>query len=252
MLLIQLAAVVAFLALWELFSLTPFAQRAQMPGAITSFATMFGLWGTGPYWGAIGGTLGAWAFALLASIVIGVPLGLIIGRSGIVYTSTHFVVDFLRTLPALALVPLGLLLFGPTHFMAIALAFFASVWPLLIQSVYAGKNADPMLHRMARSFRLRTRDRILYVLVPDALAFIWPGLRLATTAALLVTIAAEMIGLVTGSIGDAIAQSQLDTSPPDLFAYVLTSCFLGLGINAVLGLVQSRVLWWHPAFRGRA
>lgn len=248
--LLQVAAVVGFLVLWELFALTPTAAKADMPGALESIRRLGELVLTGKYWAALAATSGSWAVALTASIVIGVPAGLAIGRSRRVLDSTKWSIDFLRTIPSVAFIPLALLLMGRTQAMVIVVAVIPAVWPLVIQSIYAGQQADPVLGRVARSFRLTVADRIRYVLAPDVLAFVWPGLRLATTAALLVTVSAELIGGSKG-IGSEIMNAQIYNRSATLYAWVLTACFLGLLINAVLSVLQRRLLWWHPSMRGK-
>jgi ABC-type nitrate/sulfonate/bicarbonate transport system permease component len=200
------------------------------------------------YWGALGITVLGWAIALLASVVVGIALGLTIGRNQRAQDSTHFLIDFLRTIPSLAIVPLLLLLLGTGIGMVAVTAFLTAVWPVLIQSIYAGRLADPSLHQVARSFRLTRWDRVRYVLTPDAIAFIWPGLRLAVTASLLSTVAAQLIGSAPG-IGQQILKAQLADRTDSLFAWVLTAAALGLLINALLMWAQRRVLWWHPSMR---
>ncbi|MFD1211506.1 ABC transporter permease [Arthrobacter sp. GCM10027362] len=248
--LLQVAAVVGFFALWELFALTPTAAKADMPGALESIGRLGELVLTGKYWAALASTTGSWAVALAASIVIGVPAGLAIGRSRRILDSTKWSIDFLRTIPSVAFIPLALLLMGRTQAMVIVVAVIPAVWPLVIQAIYAGQQADPVLGRVARSFRLTVADRIRYVLAPDVLAFVWPGLRLATTAALLVTVSAELIGGSKG-IGSEIMNAQIYNRSATLYAWVLTACFLGLLINAVLAVLQRKLLWWHPSMRGK-
>jgi len=247
---LQVAATGLALAAWFLFARTGLADKADMPGPVETLSALWELWKTAGYWQAVGGTVRAWALGLLLSIAIGVPVGLLIGRSRRSFESTRFMIDFLRTIPSLALVPLALLLFGQSLTMVIVVCCLATVWPLLIQSIYAGQHADHYLHTVARSFRLSRWHRIAYVLAPEALAFIWPGLRIAATASLLVTIGAELVGAVRGTLGFNLLEAQAFNQPAFLFAYVLTSCALGLMINGGLLLLQRRLLWWHPAWRG--
>lgn len=250
-LLLQAAVVALFFGTWHVFSLSEFAAKAEMPSPAGSLARLWELLFTDEYWRSLGTTVRSWATALAICVVVGIPCGLLIGRSRRAFDSTKFAIDFLRTIPSLALVPLALLLFGQTVTMVVLVCCLAAVWPLLIQSIYAGQHADPDLHRVARSFRLTRSDRIRYVLAPEALAFIWPGLRLSVTAALLVTIGAELVGSARGTLGYRILEAQVFNQPETLYAYVLTACLLGLTINGALVLVQRRLLWWHPSIRSR-
>lgn len=221
-----------------------------MPGPIDTLSTLGQLVVTGEFWASMGWTVLAWGVALLVCIVIGVPLGLAIGRYRRVDDSTRFLIDFLRTIPSLALIPLVLLLFGTTLTMVVIVAVLAAIWPLLIQSIYAAQQVDPMLFQVSRSFRLKPLDRLRFVLVPDVTAFIWPGLRLAVTAALLVTVGAQLIGGAPG-IGSSMQEALLLDKPNVMFAYVVASAVLGLSINAILMVLQAKLLWWHPSVRGR-
>ncbi len=248
-LLSQIVVVILFFAGWHLFSLSDMAHRASMPGPIEVFARLFGMLVTGEYWLSVGSTTLSWLLSLLMCIVIGVPFGLLIGRSMKLDWSVKFLIDFLRTIPSLALIPLVLLLLGPSNAMVVVVSFLAAVWPLLIQSIYAGKGLDPVLFQVSRSFRLRMRDRIRFVLAPDVLAFVWPGLRLAVTASLLVTVGAELIGGAPG-IGSAIQQALLFNQQDTMFAFVVTSALFGLIVNFLLLGLQRRLLWWHPSMRG--
>lgn len=246
----QALVVLGFLVVWGLFAQTPTADRADMPGPLAAFAELFERAATAEYWEAVVSTIGSWSMALLIALVVGVPLGLIIGRSRMAFDSSKWTIDFLRTIPSVAFVPLALLMLGRSQLMVIIVAAIPAVWPLIIQSIYAGQQADPILHRVARTYHLTWRDRVLYVLAPDALAFIWPGVRLATTAALLVTIFAELLGGTVG-IGSAIMEAQIYNRPAALYAWVLTACFLGLILNGLLALVQKKLLAWHPSMRGK-
>jgi ABC-type nitrate/sulfonate/bicarbonate transport system permease component len=242
--------VLGFLALWEVFSRTPVADRADMPGPLAVGERLAEFVVTADYWEVLGATISSWSMALLAAVLVGIPVGLAIGRNTRAFDSTKWTIDFLRTIPSVAFVPLALLLLGRSQSMVVIVALIPALWPLIIQSIYAGQQADPVLHRVALSFRLTFRDRLRYVLAPDALAFIWPGIRLATTAALLVTVFAELLGGAKG-MGSEIMEAQIYNRPENLYAWVVTACFLGLLINGGLAFLQRKLLWWHPSLRGR-
>lgn len=247
-LVLQTAVVIGSVLIWHLFSLSPMAHKADMPGPTETFAELFALLPTSAFWSSIGATVLAWVIAFAACLVVGIPAGLVIGRNQRISDSTHFLIDFLRTIPPIALIPLSLLVLGPTITMVTVSAFLAGIWPILIQSVYAGRQLDPMLFQVSRSFRLKPLHRIRYVLAPDILAFIWPGIRLAVTAALLVTVAAQLIGGAPG-IGSSIQNALLSEKPVTMFAYVIAAALFGLAINAGLVLIQAKLLWWHPSLR---
>ncbi|WP_167046800.1 ABC transporter permease subunit [Salinibacterium sp. ZJ454] len=221
----------------------------MLPGPLETVASLGRLVVTPAFWAATGATVMNWLISLIVSVAIGVPLGLLIGSRRSAEKSTLLTIDFFRTIPSIALIPLALLLLGATTSMVVAVAVLAAVWPLLIQSIYAAKAIDPMLIQVSRSFRLRAVDRIRFVLVPDVAGFIWPGFRLAVTTALLVSVGAELIGGAPG-IGSAMQSALSLNQQSMMLAYVLTAAAFGLAVNTVVVALQTKLLWWHPAFRG--
>lgn len=247
--LVQLIAIVVVLLLWQLLSVSPLVDPDSLPGPITVVAALLGLWGTGAYWAALGTTLQVWALGLGLCAVIGIPAGLLIGVSMRATQSTRWVIDFFRTIPTIALLPLVLLLFGATIRMEITMIVLAAVWPLLIQSMYAAKQVEPLLKWVFRVFRIPTVDRLRFLWAPSVTLLVSTGMRLAATMALLMTIAAEYIGGAPG-LGLELSHMEQAFKRPEVFAYALTAGMLGLLINTFLVLFQRRVLWWHPIIRG--
>lgn len=246
----QIAVLAGFIVVWAVFAQTDIAQRADMPGPVATLLALVELATTSDYWLALVTTMESWAMALLLALAIGIPIGLFIGRNSFAFDSSKGTIDFLRTIPAVAFVPLFLLILGQSQLMVILVAMIPAVWPLTVQSIAAGQQADPILHRVARSYRLTVRDRITYVLAPEALAFIWPGIRLATTTSLLAVVFAELLGGREG-VGVELTDAQIYNHSEELYAWVLTACFLGLLINGGLAVAQKYLLGWHPAFRGK-
>jgi ABC-type nitrate/sulfonate/bicarbonate transport system permease component len=244
----QILVVAAAVLLWHVFSLSDMAVKANMPAPLETAGRFLELLPTPEFWTTIGSTMLSWCTALLLSLVIGIPVGMGLGRHRVAGQSSKFVIDFLRTIPSLAIIPLALLLLGPNYAMVVMVAAFTAVWPVLIQSMYAAENADPSLGLVGRSYRLTRRDRIRYILAPQFLSFFWPGLRMAVTASLLVAVGAELIGGAPG-IGSAIQNSLLFNEQVTMFAYVLAAAGIGLGINSVLMLLQRKLLWWHASMR---
>src|SRR6476620_1249125 len=106
----QVAAVLIALVIWHLFAVGP-GRAADVPTPWLTLTTAMEMARTGDYWTAVGNTLLTANLGLLLSILVGVPLGLINGSSRKVALSSQFVVDFGRTIPGVAILPLVLLLF---------------------------------------------------------------------------------------------------------------------------------------------
>ena len=108
----QFIVLVGFVVVWALFAQTEVAQRADMPGPIATAVALQELATSSEYWLAILTTLESWVMALLLALVVGVPVGLFIGRNHFAADASKGTIDFLRTIPAVAFVPLFLPVLG--------------------------------------------------------------------------------------------------------------------------------------------
>lgn len=205
--------------------------------------------GSGEFWTAVLRTAESTILGLLIGVAIALPLGLALGLSSTALRSTRFVVEFLKPIPVVAILPLVLLIYGTTLEMKVVLIAFGTLWPLLIQVVYGVHAVDPVLASTARSFRMSRARRLLFVVLPSASPLIATGLRVAAVSALILSIVTELVGGAQG-IGFEIARAQRAADYPVLYALVLVSGLLGLALNAAMEAPERRVLHWHPSHRG--
>jgi ABC-type nitrate/sulfonate/bicarbonate transport system permease component len=247
MLLAQAAVIAAAVGAWWLVSLRVGADSVPTPAQ--TFRALLTLCGEGVFWQALLDTSVTWAIGITVCSVVGIPIGLFVGSNRFARRSTRFVFDFMRTIPPVALVPLALLLYGPTRAMVLLLVISGAIWPLLIQSVYAAEQQEPLLGDVARAFRLTRRSRFLDIFWPSSLPFVMSGLRVTGTICLLLTVSGELIGGAPG-IGTQIQLALNAVDNPRMYAEVIAAAFLGLVVNALLGALRTRVLRWHPSVRG--
>ncbi|MFI1459110.1 ABC transporter permease [Nocardia carnea] len=245
----KLAAIAAVLLIWQLIAMSSMVDDDSLPSPVEAAQALVGLWGTSEYWTALGTTVRVWATGLALCAVIGIPLGLLLGASLRATQSTRWIIDFFRSIPTIALLPLVLLLFGATSQMEITMIVLAAIWPLLIQSMYAAKQVEPLHKWVVRVFRISLADRLRYLWVPSVTLLVFTGLRLAATMALLMTISAEYIGGAEG-LGLELSHMEQAFQRPEVFAYAITAGVLGLLINTLIVAAQRRLLWWHPSIRG--
>lgn len=243
----QVAAVAIAIGLWHVFAAGP-GSASGVPTPWRTVTTAASLVTGGDYWAAVGNTLLTATVGLLLSIAVGVPLGLLNGANRKVALSSQFLIDFGRTIPGVAILPVVLLLFGGTRRMALVLVMFGAVWPLLVQATYAVQQVSPQLHQVGRAFHLTMAYRVRDIYLPSALPFLMTGLRIAATISLLLTISAEFLGGTDG-IGRVLFNTLTNNNPDEMFVYAFSASFLGIGLNWVLLTVQRRVLWWHPSQR---
>ena len=244
----RVVALVVLLAAWQLGSTRFGPDVVPGPGRVTM--ELGRLLGQSVFWAAVGDTCASTLIGLFIAAVLAIPLGLLTGRHPIADASTKLTVDFLRTIPAVTLIPLVVLLFGPSQTMKVVLIVFGAFWPLFVQATYAARELDPVARDMVRSYRLRDRVVWAAVLLPSSAPFLITGLRVATTLALLLSVGAEIVGNAPG-IGQQITLAQIGAQSATAYAYVVVAALLGVVINAAAAFGQGRLLFWHPSVRGR-
>lgn len=245
-----LAGVAGALTVWQVTSVTGLLPSSAFP-TMTSVATeLLHVPGAPGFWSALGDTISSWALGVVITCIIAIPAGLVIGSSRFVYDSSRSIIEFLKPIPPIALIPLGLLLWGPSLQMKLILIVLGSVWPLLTQVIYGVQDVDDVALKVTRVYHLNRTQTVYRVLLPSISPFVITGLRLSAAIALIVAIVTEMIGGVPG-LGQAIVQAQTSNALAYMYALVIITGVLGLIVNALFGLLERRTLHWHPSRRTR-
>jgi ABC-type nitrate/sulfonate/bicarbonate transport system permease component len=251
-LLVGLVSVVGALTLWQLVTgglnlLNPLSFPSTVK-IVEAFAAQLG---SANLWFAIGDTLQSWALGLAICIAIALPLGLLLGTNDWLFRSSRLVIEFLKPMPSIAILPLALLLFGPTLRMKLLLICIGTIWPLLLQVIYGSQDVDAVVMDTARAFKLTTWERLRFIRLPSAAPFLATGLRLAATDALILSIVAELVGGGKG-LGLSLSLAEYAAALPQMYAIIIVMGLLGLGMNGTLSRVERRVLWWHQSQRPAA
>ena len=186
-------AVLCALALWELVVGIGLLNEDHVPSMTATVAELAELLGDGEFWSAVGSTLQGWALGLGIAAALAIPLGILIGSSPLAYRSVRFVVEFLRPIPSVALVPLAVLIYGVGLESKVFLAAFASFWPLFVQTLYGVQDVDPVATDTARSFGLGRFERLWRIKLPSAVPYIATGLRISSAVALILAVTAEIV-----------------------------------------------------------
>ncbi len=194
--------------------------------------------------GEIGFTLHAYLEGLALAILIGVGLGVLVGSSRTLLDGSSLLVEFMRPIPAVALIPLAILWFGTfgigTHRFVVA---YAAAWPILISTLYGVRGVDRMLHDVARTSGVGRAGRLFRVTLPAALPSIVTGIQISAAIALVVCVTAEF-RTGAGGVGDYMEDQRFANNVPELYAAVVLVALLGYSVNVALRVVQRRALFW--------
>jgi ABC-type nitrate/sulfonate/bicarbonate transport system permease component len=246
------ASVLGVLVLFEVLPRIGVLPRDHFPPISETLSTLGEELGEASFWDAVGNTLQGWALGLGIAAGLAIPIGIVIGSSRLLYRAMRGVIEFLRPIPSVALIPLAILIYGTGLESKVFLAAFASFWQLLVATLYGVQDVDPVATDTARSFGFSRFQRLFRVTLPSAVPYIATGLRIASAVSLILTVTAELVIGAPG-LGRAINLARSGGNEELMYALILTTGILGVLLNIIFLRAERRVLRWHPSQRsGRA
>jgi ABC-type nitrate/sulfonate/bicarbonate transport system permease component len=243
--------VLVVLGTLELLTRGEVISPRYFPPPSEMFAALWDEIGTASFWSAVGNTLQGWALGLGIAALIAIPAGIVIGSSRLVYRAFRGVIEFLRPIPSVALIPLAVLIYGSGLESKVFLAAFAATWPLLMQTLYGVQDVDPVATDTARSFGFSRFQRMLRVTLPSAVPYIATGVRISAAVALILAVTAELV-IGSPGLGREINIARQGEATDLMYALIVATGLLGWLINAVFARGERRVLHWHPSQRAVA
>jgi ABC-type nitrate/sulfonate/bicarbonate transport system permease component len=240
----SVAVLVSVLLLWWLASHLQWVSKVFLPTPEAALAALAEGLATGELAAFTAATV--WRMVLgwgLASVV-GVALGALIGSSAAARAWLQPTLEFVRPLPASALLPLAIALFGLSPTMVLTVVAFGAMWPVLLATIHGFATVHPRLAEVAQALQIGRIAFAWKVGLPNALPDIAAGLRLALTVALIVSVVGEMIASQAG-LGQAILLAARAFRASELFAGVMLLGAIGFASNAMLALAERRLLRWQ-------
>lgn len=184
-----------------------------------------------------------------AAVAIGTVAGIVLGSLRGLEPWVRPTLEYLRFIPAVAILPASLLLFGPTDQMRIFVIAFGSVFPVLLAATDGARRVDPTFIDVARVTGLSTVERLGRVVLPAAMPSVFSGVRVALSIALVMMVISELIAADDG-LGFYILRNQRLFQTANVYAGVLTIGTIGLTLTLSLLTIEKRVLAWHRGWRG--
>ncbi len=245
----SLAVVAAAILGWREIAALKLVSPVFLPAPDRAFAALWHGLAASDLGEKLAGTiehmLGGW---LIASIV-GIALGALIGSSAGVRATVAPSLEFLRPLPASAVIPVAIAIFGFSSAMALGVIGFGAVWPMMLATKHGFGAVEPRLKEVARALGLSGFETAIKISLPSATPDILAGLRLGLTVALILAVVCEMIAGLDG-LGQWVLLAARAYRSADLFAGVILLGAVGVVANALLSLIEARALRWR-ATQGR-
>lgn len=239
----------AFFLLAEGFTRLEIIDPRYLPYATTVIGSMGDLLVDGEFMGEVWATVYGWMLSLGLAILIAVPLGIALGSSRATYRATSAVIEVMRPIPPVALIPLAILVWGSGTVTKVILVTYATVWPILQNTIYGVHDVDPVAVDSARAFGLRRLAILRRVVFPSTAPFVLTGIRISASIGLIVIVGTELLSGSSSGIGSYIlavgaAGDQVDV----VLAGAAIAGVLGVLINIVFNAIDQRGFGW--AHRG--
>lgn len=236
------------LVLWQVLATTKVISPLFFPSPVRTLEALWAQISQGQLWASLLSTISRMAWGWLAASVLGVLLGALIVRSELVHRMTHPLLEFMRPLPASAIIPVAILAFGLSSTMSTAVIAFGSIWPVLLASVQGFSSVDERLREVGSVMRLGALERFVKINLPSAMPAILAGTRVGLSIALILAVVTEMQASLPG-IGQNILMAQRSFRTPDLYAGVVVLGMLGFVTSMTIQALENRVLRWRAHTR---
>jgi NitT/TauT family transport system permease protein len=238
--------ILVFFAIVEFVTRLEFVPPIYLPRASTVVQRMVELLQDPQFLKHVMATLQAWVVGLTLATLISVPIGILIGTSDLAYKMISPLIEFMRPIPSVALIPLGMLLWGQGFAMKIILVAYAATWPILFNTVYGVHDVDPIAVQTARCFGLKHTAILRRINLPSAAPFIFTGIRISASIGLIVVVGAELLASADSGIGSYILFVSSSGGHMDsVLAGAAIAGIVGAMINVILGGIDRHVFAWR-------
>lgn len=238
---VRILSLLVVLAVWEVYGRRVNPILFTYPTAIAR--AFLELVATGELQSYMKESLLVLAYASILSVIVGVLVGVVMGRSSIVEWATDIYINALYSMPMVAMVPLIVLWFGFKVPAKVIIVFLFMVFPVLLSTYQGVKDVDRNLQEVARSFCSSERQLWYHLIIPSAIPFIIVGVRLAIGRGLVGMIVAEFYTSVTG-LGYMIVRYANSLETDKLFVPIVVVMVLGVGLMWVAKWVEDRIAPW--------
>ena len=245
---ITLGSLVVLLGAWEILGRDINPVFGSYPSAIAE--AFWQLARTGKLWTALLDSLRPFLLGYGLAIVVGIPIGLVIGRFRAVEAAIGIYITAGYAMPLVALVPLLVLWLGLGFAVKVAIVFLMSVFPICINT-WLGVTAVPKtLIEVGKSFVAPDAVILRRIILPATLPYIMAGIRLAVGRAVVAMVIAEFFTSISG-LGAVIITSANNFDTATMFVPIVILMVMAIGLNYLIGAVERWVAPWQAEIAGR-
>ena len=232
------------LLLWEIGARAAPEFQLYLPPFTAVLSALVRSLVIGPLAAHLLATLERFLAGYFIAAVIGIGLGVALGYFRFLHDLLGVVIEFLRPMPSVAIIPVAILLLGIGDPMIVAVTVYASVWSILVNTVDGVRHIESRLIDTGRTFGLSRWHILWQIVLPGASPYIVTGLRIALAIALILVTTAEMIAGGKG-LGFFILDQERSMNSANMYAGVVAIAALGYTLNRIFLALERRVMKWH-------
>lgn len=236
--------VVVVLVVLEAVTRAELVTPEYLPPASSILRETFDLLTDSSFLGDLWVTIQACLIGLVIATLVAVPAGLVLGLGETAYKATIVIIEFLRPIPSVALIPLAILIYGRDTDMKVALVVFACVWPILFNTIYGMHSVDPVAADTARVFGLGRVKIATRVYLRSASPFIFTGFKIAASISVILAVSAELLAGGAEGIGILMLEAASVGDQRTVYAITVVTGIVGLVLIGVLSLIERRLFAW--------
>jgi ABC-type nitrate/sulfonate/bicarbonate transport system permease component len=241
---------IGLMLIWELAAHLHAPLRFYIPPTHQIMASLVQAMASGEIARHIFTTLMRFLSGYLIAAVLAVGLGIILGYFPFGHRLLEPSIELLRPMPSVAIIPVAILLLGIGDGMIVAVTVYASMWPILINTIDGVKRIDPVLVQTGRIFGLGPWRLLRRVILPAASPSVVTGLRISLAVALILVTTAEMIAGGKG-VGFFILDEERSLRNSNMYAGIIVVSLLGYFLNRLFLLLEARVMRWRKGMIAR-
>jgi ABC-type nitrate/sulfonate/bicarbonate transport system permease component len=184
------------------------------------------------------------------AVAVGVAVGAVLGLSRRTERATRPLLELVRAVPGVALLPVFIALIGIGTDMKILLVASGAVWPVLLNTTDGVRSTEPLLIDMAVSYGMGRWRRLRSIILPAAAPQIFAGARTALAISVIIMVVSETVGS-QGGIGYFLLAAQRSFQITDMWGTIIALGVLGYLLNVLFRLTEAIVLRWHRLYQAR-
>jgi ABC-type nitrate/sulfonate/bicarbonate transport system permease component len=238
------AFAVGIVTTWQVLAEARLISAIFFPPPSRALAELYGRLIDGTAWLSIQETSTRMLFGWVCASLLGIVLGAAIGSSRVARDLLEPTLEFVRPLPASAIIPVAILFLGLSNQMSVAVIAFGAIWPVLLSSVFGFSSVNIRLQQVSALQEFGRGAYLRKIAIPSATPDILSGVRVSLAISLILAVVTEMQASLPG-IGRDIFMAQRSFRSADLYAGLILLGIIGFSVNYALLIVERRVLRWR-------